>query len=97
MVHKETARRQGTSASPDTTSAARRRTGQHFDERGRRRIFKRDKEQLVKRLERDNERRRHSRERRQEIVDAFLEECLEQYAPNLGGTAETDMGRSSGL
>lgn len=94
MVHKD---RQGTSASANTTSAAaainRRRAGQRFDEHGRNRILQRDKERLVKRLERDNERRRHSRERRQGIVDAFLEECRKQYAPNLG---ETDIARSSG-
>ena len=97
MVHKETVHRQGTSAGPNTTSAAagnsRRRTRQGFDEHGRSRILQRDKERLVKRLERDNERRRHSRERRQEIVDAFLEECRKQYAPDLG---ETDKARSSG-
>lgn len=92
MVHKETVHRQGTSAGPNTTSAAagsyRRRPGQRFDEPGRSRISQRDKERLAKRLERDNERRRHSRERRQEIVEAFLEKCHKQYAPNLG---ETDM------
>ena len=97
MVHKETVHRQGTSASSDTTSAAagnyRRRTGQRFDERKQSRILQRDRDRLVKRLERDNERRKHSRERRQETVDAFLEECRKQYAPNLG---ETDKARSSG-
>ena len=97
MVHKETIHRQGTSAGLNTTSAAagnyRRRTGQRFEEHGRSRILQRDKERLVKRLERDNERRRRSRERRQEIVDAFLEECRKQYAPDLG---ETDKARSSG-
>ena len=96
MVHKETVHRQGTSASPDTTSAAAgnyRRTGQRFDERKQSRILQRDRDRLVKRLERDNERRKHSRERRQETVDAFLEDCRKQYAPNLG---ETDKARSSG-